>query len=152
MAHSLRGDSITPSSQSRILSKRFWSDQWAAAPLQEVANQWVVWKGRFHSNQLKNTFYPPAVIECRVSVFQPWTRSMLNFWAYMLAIARGRGGKVTPPPLNTTLFPRRSRIFKLLRTPGIDSTDSIPSVTSLCGHGASNTPAVSPKCHLYPSS
>ncbi len=44
-----------------ILSKRFWSDQWAAAPLRGVTNQWVAWGGRFHSNQLKTTLYPPAI-------------------------------------------------------------------------------------------
>ncbi len=50
----------------------------------------------------------------------------------------------------------RARIFKLLRIPGIDSTESIPynlSPSSLVnGHGASNTLEVFSKCHLYPSS
>ncbi len=34
-----------------VWQKRFGSDQWAAALLQRVANQWVAWGGRFHSNQ-----------------------------------------------------------------------------------------------------
>ncbi len=52
--------------QNRILSKKFWSDQWAAAPLQRVANQWVALGGRFHPNQFKTGFYPPAIIEWRL--------------------------------------------------------------------------------------
>jgi len=58
-------------------------------------------------------------------------------------------GKVKPtfPPL-----PSWSQIFKLSRTPGIDSTESIPYyLTSLYSHGASNTQAVSSKCNLYQS-
>jgi hypothetical protein len=42
----------------------------------------------------------------------------------------------------------RTRLFTFLRTPGIDSTESIPNkpVASLCSHGASKTPALSSKC------
>ncbi len=50
----------------RVVKTRFWSDQWAAAPLQLVANQWVSWKGRFHSNQFITTFTLPAIMECRL--------------------------------------------------------------------------------------
>ncbi len=44
--------------QNRILSTRFLSDQWAAVPLQRVANQWVAWGGRFNSIQFKTAFNP----------------------------------------------------------------------------------------------
>jgi hypothetical protein len=37
----------------------------------------------------------------------------------------------------------RARILKLLRAPGIKAIDSLYPVASLCGHGASNAPAVS---------
>jgi hypothetical protein len=36
--------------QNRILSKRLWSDQLAAAPLQRVVDQWAAWEGRFYLN------------------------------------------------------------------------------------------------------
>jgi hypothetical protein len=29
-------------------------------------NQWVAWGGRFRPNQFKNTFSPPATMECRL--------------------------------------------------------------------------------------
>jgi hypothetical protein len=50
--------------QNRILSKRFWSDQWAAVQVQRVANQWVAWWGRFLQTSLKTKFFPPAIMEC----------------------------------------------------------------------------------------
>ncbi len=53
----------------RILSKRFWSDQWAAAPLQQVANQWVALGGRFNLNQVKTTLDPPEITECRLCLW-----------------------------------------------------------------------------------
>ncbi len=37
--------------QNRILSKRFWLDQWAAVQVQRVANQWVAWGGTVDSIQ-----------------------------------------------------------------------------------------------------
>ncbi len=42
------------------------SDQWAASPLQRMANQRVAWEEvhRFHPNQFKTTFYLPAIVEC----------------------------------------------------------------------------------------
>jgi hypothetical protein len=48
----------------------------------------------------------------------------------------------------------RGRIVKLLRTPGIDSTQSIPlyPFASHCSHVPCNPLGVSSKCHLYPSS
>ena len=47
--------------------RRYGSDQWAAAPLQRVANHWVARWGRFHPNQFKTTFYQiPAIMECRL--------------------------------------------------------------------------------------
>jgi hypothetical protein len=54
-------------SQNRVFVKRYiyGSDQWAAAQLQRVSNQWVARGGRFHSNQFKTTFYLPAIMECR---------------------------------------------------------------------------------------
>jgi hypothetical protein len=41
----------------------FGQNQWAAAPLQRVADQWVAWGGRFRSNQFKTTFYLLAIME-----------------------------------------------------------------------------------------
>ncbi len=64
---SLSSDSYTYRWLKKNLPKRFWSDQWAAALFKPIANQWVAWGGRFHSNQFKTTFWPPPVIECRFS-------------------------------------------------------------------------------------
>ncbi len=61
-----------------ILSQRFGSDQWEASPLQRVANQWVAWGGRFHSNQFKNTFYHPAIMECNLCLSAPRTGMKIN--------------------------------------------------------------------------
>ncbi len=41
-----------------ILSKRFWSNQWAAAPLQRVANQWVTLGVDSIQTSLKTIFLP----------------------------------------------------------------------------------------------
>ncbi len=58
---SQRGNSITDGwSKNRILSKRFGSDQWTVAPVQRVANQWVAWWCKFHSNHLKDNFWSPT--------------------------------------------------------------------------------------------
>ncbi len=67
-ARSLRGDSITDcwSKPDLVYSKSIWSEQWAAVPLQRVANQWVSWEVIFHSNQFKTAFHTPAIMECRL--------------------------------------------------------------------------------------
>ncbi len=52
----IRDDSLEDGSSlprgSKLIFQIFvkW-DQWAAAPHQRVANQWVAWRGRFHPNQ-----------------------------------------------------------------------------------------------------
>ncbi len=87
-ACSLWGGSITDGwSINQILSKRFWPDQLAAAPLKRVAKQRVAWGGRFHSNQFKTSFYPPAIKE----------------WCLFLSALGNRvvRGGVTPPAPNS---------------------------------------------------
>ncbi len=49
-----------------FFQKRYGLDQWAAAPLQRVANQWVAWGFRIHPDQFQTTFYLQAMIECRL--------------------------------------------------------------------------------------
>ncbi len=39
------------------------SDQWAAAPLQRAANQWVAWGSRFHSNHFETISDHTSVME-----------------------------------------------------------------------------------------
>jgi hypothetical protein len=56
------------------------------------------------------------------------------------------------PSRNRVVVPVRQAIW----AGGIDSLESIPRLLivlkyRLCSHGARNTPAVSSKCHLYPS-
>ncbi len=60
--------------------QRFWIDQCEAAPLQRVANQWVEWGGRFHRNQFKTTFYPTAIMECRIYVSALWKELLVWIW------------------------------------------------------------------------
>ncbi len=66
---SIRGDSIIDRRSKSDFVSEIMVDQWAAAPLQWVANQWVAWEGRFHSNKFKPAFYPPAIMECRLCLW-----------------------------------------------------------------------------------
>ncbi len=53
---------------------------WAAAPLQRVAYQWVSWRGRFHSSQFITTFFPPAIMECRLCLSALRSSSSLDLY------------------------------------------------------------------------
>ncbi len=52
----IRSYSISHDWSKPDLSKRFWSGQWAAAPLQRVANQWIAWKVDSTQTSLKLPF------------------------------------------------------------------------------------------------
>jgi hypothetical protein len=60
------------------------------AQLQQLANhgnQWVAGGGRFHSNQIKTTFYPPAIMERRVCLQKPKIIIYLTVFVYQLSEA-----------------------------------------------------------------
>jgi hypothetical protein len=79
-----RKDSLPIGSQLIFVKKRYGTDQWAATPLQQVANQWVAWGGtrRFHPSQFKTTFHLPSIMECRLcfSAQPEKILSALKYW------------------------------------------------------------------------